>query len=348
MTDSRHLIISDDISDNYTMLMPRNPDKDQRSRLMLMIEWLNANNLHWTNPCLADYRNFLLHEGKRRGGGLAPATVGAHLSTIRGRYASLLRDNRVRDELYRMLPPGASPADRKAMVDEALARLQNAVHPSTAPVPQIEKQDLADSEYLRLSRAQANALMRAPGTNTLVGLRDTAMICLMLCTGIREAELCDLDVSDLRQRLGGELALLVREGKGSKQRLIPYGPLDWALVVADWWMDAAGITQGAVFRGIRRGGKTVYNSRITTRSINRILNKYILSIDGVPRTVNPHDLRRTYARRAYEMGMDVLRIQQNLGHSTTDTTLRYIGTLDADLRRPPELFDPPFTFNNTG
>jgi integrase len=343
MSDNQSHTIIPRSEDNFLMLMPHNPNKDQQSRLVFFVEWLDGNGLRWTNPCLADYRNFLLHEGKRRGeGGLAPATVSAHLATIRGRYAQLLRDNRVRDQLYSMISRNASPADRKAFVDEALARLQNAVHPSAAPVPMIEKQDIADEEYLRLTRSQANALMRAPGTDSLVGLRDTAIICLTLCTGIREAELCGLDVSDLRQRLGGELALLVREGKGGKQRLIPYGPLDWALVVVDWWAQATRIVEEAVFRGIRKGGKSPYPTRITTRSVNRILNKYIISIDGVPRQVKPHDLRRTYARRAYEMGMDVLRIQQNLGHSSTDTTLRYIGTLDADLRRPPEMFDPPF------
>jgi len=109
----------------------------------------------------------------------------------------------------------------------------------------------------------------------------------------------------------------------------------------DWWMQAAGITEKAVFRGVRKGGKSPY----LTRSVNRILSRYPISIDGVPRPVKPHDLRRTYARRAYEMGMDVLRIQQNLGRASTDTTLRYIGTLDADLRRPPEMFDPPFALN---
>ena len=44
-----------------------------------------------------------------------------------------------------------------------------------------------------------------------------------------------LDVGDLRQRLGGELALHVREGKGARERLVPYGDLDWCLAVVDAW-----------------------------------------------------------------------------------------------------------------
>jgi len=55
----------------------------------------------------------------------------------------------------------------------------------------------------------------------------------MLCTGIRARGLSALEVKDLRQELGGELALHAREGKGAVERLIPYGELDWRLVVVD-------------------------------------------------------------------------------------------------------------------
>ena len=48
-----------------------------------------------------------------------------------------------------------------------------------------------------------------------------------------------------------------------------------------------------------------------------------------------HDLRRTYARRLYEAGVDLVALRQNLGHSHSKTTLRCIGVLDADTRRPP-------------
>jgi len=55
--------------------------------------------------------------------------------------------------------------------------------------------------------------------------------------------------------------------------------------------------------------------------------------------VTPHDLRRTYARRLYEGGLDVVAIQQNLGHADLKTTLGYIGTLDADRRRAPAVYN---------
>jgi site-specific recombinase XerD len=96
-------------------------------------------------------------------------------------------------------------------------------------------------------------LIDAPGVDTRPGLRHTALIALMLCTGVREAELSALETQDLRRRLGGELALHIREGKGCKERLIPYGALEWVLAIVDKWMETDGIKDGPVFRSFYKG-----------------------------------------------------------------------------------------------
>jgi site-specific recombinase XerD len=171
-----------------------------------------------------------------------------------------------------------------------------------------------------------------------MGLRDTVVLALMLCTGIREAELCALEVRDLRQRLGGQLALHVRHGKGRKERLIPYGDLDWVLVLIDVWLNKAEITGGPMLRGIYKGGKRVRKTALTVRAINQILDRYPIMIDGQLTAVNPHDLRRTYARQLYEARMDLLAIRDNLGHVDSRTTLEYIGSLDVEQRKPPALY----------
>jgi integrase len=160
----------------------------------------------------------------------------------------------------------------------------------------------------------------------------------MLCTGIREAELSDLEVRDLRQHLGGELALHIREGKGCKERLVPYGELDWVLVVVDTWLAKADIDSGPVFRGLYRGNKTLRPGSLSVRAIQYLLERYPIVVDGDLVTARPHDLRRTYARRLYEAGMAPVEIQQNLGHAELKTTLGYIGTLDVEQRRPPAIY----------
>ncbi len=335
--------------DNHAVLMPRSADKDTLSRLNYFIDWLAFTKRSWLEPDLAAYRDYLLYDririnpntGGEEAATLAPRSVAAHLATIRGRYAALLRDNRVRQAFFDLAPEGGTLADRKAFVDEIAVRLQNVVHPSHAPVEMTTIQDEAESEHLRLTPAQVQELLHAPGTESLRGLRDTAIIALFVCTGIREAELVALDVSDLRQYLGGELALRVRHGKGAKQRLVPYGPLDWCLRNVDRWLSAAKIPGGAVFRGIYKGEKRVRKSGIDARNVNRMLNGYPIDVHGTLRDVKPHDLRRTYARNAYERGMDMERIRQNLGHTTLQTTQGYIGSLDASQRRPPQMFTAP-------
>ena len=54
--------------------------------------------------------------------------------------------------------------------------------------------------------------------------------------------------------------------------------------------------------------------------------------------VQPHDLRRTYARRLYAAGLVPVEIQQNLGHAGLKTTWGYSGTLSAAPRRPPAVY----------
>ncbi len=334
--------------DNYAMLMPANPSKDEKSRLGFYIDWLARTKRSWYQPDLAAYRDYLLFErarvdrqGRRKPATLSAQTVLAHLATIRGRYGALTRSNDMRDRLFELTNPEDSESEQRAMVDEYFIRMMNDVHPATAPVKLIAKQDIADSEHLRLKPYQVSALLSAPGIGNLRGLRDTALMTLMVCTGIRAAEAAALQVDDLRQQLGGELSLRVREGKGAKQRLIPYGPLNWCLMYVDAWLGQAEIKAGFVFRGIRRGGKTVRQTGIGTWTVNDIMNTYSISIDGGLRSVKPHDLRRTYARNAYDYGMDLERIRQNLGHTSLQTTQTYIGELSGRDRHPPNMFTPP-------
>lgn len=302
-----------------------NSDKDVNSRLAQFISWQEGRS-EWWQPDLAAYRDDLIADG------LSAASVSAYLGTVRGVYKKLLISNAVRDLLYRLTDPTLPPSDRKAQVEEMLTRLQNSIHPTAAPVKRTKIQDEADSKHLRLTVDEAERLLNAPNVTVLGGLRDAAVLAVLFCTGIRVDELCNLNVDDLRQITGGELALMVRHGKGDKQRLVPYGELSWCLLLVDAWMGRAKINDGPVFRGMARGN-AVLPDRLTTRSVLRILENYPIIIGGQTVEVKPHDCRRTYARLMYEAGMPVLAISQNLGHKDTKTTLHYIGTLDMSARR---------------
>jgi site-specific recombinase XerD len=330
------------------LLLPADADKDTRSRIGVFAVWLAETRRAWHDPDLAAYRDHLKAKGYHS------ATISAHLSSVRAAYQRLLRNNGLRAAWFdsaraelRALHVDDTPANRKAFVDESHTRLQNAIDPKNSLVEKITSQDKADSAQVRLTRAQAEALLRAPGVTSLSALRDTALIALMLCTGIREAEACALEVDDLRQKLGGELALHIRKGKGSKERLIPYGELAWVLVVLDKWLEAADISEGCVFRSFWRGGQSL-RGPLSVRAVENIVSQYpVVTERGKKLTVHPHDLRRTYARRLYEEGLDLVSISQNLGHASTRTTLLYIGELGADKRRAPGVYSFDLTALNS-
>jgi site-specific recombinase XerD len=315
-------------------LVSQNASKDEKSRLKFYGEWLASRGLQWQDaPKLSEYLKYL--ETER---GLAPATAAAHLGTIRGRYTTMLKNNDIRQMLYSQAPENATADDKKAFVDEYLTQLENSLSDPDAQVKLTKKQDKKHGR--RLSEEQANALIDAPlqqpHSTPLMAIRDAAIIALMLCTGIREAELCALDVEDLRhtdETDAKTTALLVRHGKGDKERFIPYGELIIVLNIVDRWLNAAGITTGAVFRAVHKNGKSVRGTRLTTRAVNKVIARYG---NG---EVQPHDLRRTYARRLYEAGKAVLAIKENLGHSSYETTEKYIGELDLSARTPSMLYN---------
>jgi len=322
------------LSDGSSLLLSgAEKDKHIRSRVTMYLDWANERGSGWLQPRLKDYANYLIEER-----GLSPASVNSYLSTIRSRYTYIMNTESFRSMMYSQMPAGASFADKKSMVDEIERQIEIGISARHSSVKQIVVQDESDRDHIRLTKHQANMLLEAPGTDTLKGLRDTSMLAIALCTGVRVDELRSLDVDDLNHSLNDEPALLVREGKGGKQRLIPYGDSDWCLVVTRFWLDNAGITEGAIFRPFWKGSKRTRDARITTRSIERIVAQYPVSINGDLVQLEPHDLRRTYARLMYESGMDVVAIQQNLGHSNMETTLRYIGDLDAGRRRAPSLY----------
>lgn len=315
---------------DYQPLADLAGSKDQASKIGKFRRWLEMSGGAWHAPDLAAYRDYLLQEHQPS---LSPTSVAVHLATIRSAYNRLLVNKELRPALYALCDPGDPPERQKARVDEIVTRLRDAVSPAAAPLSVPTHQEKPDSRQYRLSRAQAEKLQATPGYQTLRGYRDSALISLLLATGIRAAELCVLDVEDLRQSLRGELALWVRDGKGKKSRLVPYGELSDCLIVVDAWLREAGISSGAVFRGLSWKGGSIKQVRLTSRTVENILGDYPVVVDGREVIVAPHDLRRTYAALQYASGMAIKAIQENLGHSKMETTLAYIGQVDVAERR---------------
>lgn len=320
------------------------------SRLTLFANWLQVSGCPWHEPDFQAYHDFLVSRkrGDTNGNPLPPLTTvsaQSHLSTVRGRYRWLLRQNRFRDMLLYMIQeiyPDESPEFHLMALGDKITRMTNAIQVDIDYQDARIIQDRPDSDFIRLKTSEANRLLASVDTRTLHGKRDKAILALLLATGLRAEELCQLEVSDLRQRLDGELALLVKRGKRNKQRLVPYGELDTCLVVVDTWLQAAGIQDGRVFRALWKPRKQVsgdmdgeqgLRATLTYAGLEHILETYQPVINGQHRLMEAHDYRRTYARLQYEAGVPVEVIQVNLGHESLATTMRYIGEIDGTRRR---------------
>ena len=314
--------------------VPEDAQGARRSSLTMFVQSMTMIGRTWWDPDVAAFSERRLAAGRK------PSTVAKDVSLVQSRYAQLARDNGVREVLYALAAGRCSSlGEMKSVVDEMIIRWRN-VAEDPDPRPQVvQRQDRPDGDELRLTREQAGQLVRSPGVGSLRGLRDTGLLGTALATGLREAELVGLDVRDLRQALDGEPALHVREGKGSKERLVPWGAQGWCLVLLEAWLYRAGIDSGAVFRGLHRGGGSVRPGRLSRRAVALIVNRYPVVVDGQLRTVKVHDLRRSFARLCYDAGVDPAAIQQNLGHADLRTTMAYVGPLDVERRRPPALFE---------
>ncbi len=323
-------------TDNPIPLLPLSSKKNTRDRIQPYLDWLQQTDGNWTQPDLSAYRDHLRQRS------LSESSIGAHLSTIRGQYNRLVKSNALRELMFYWLKNSEkSFVEQKATVDEWITRIENAIHPSAAPLEVITMQD-AQAHY-RMNVEQARSLMDAPGTDTLRGLRDTALICLMLCTGLREEEVSNLDLGDLYKEYEGFAALEIRKGKGNKQRMVLYGDFLWVLDYLRAWADNAGIYEGPVFRGFWKDG-SVRPGRMNKRSIQYVLSKYQIerrnpSTGRVEKYVpTPHDYRYTYAGLAADSGMPLSAIRKQMGHSNERTTEIYTGDKGAAFRKPKDFY----------
>lgn len=174
--------------------------------------------------------------------------------------------------------------------------------------------------------------------------RDMAMLELLYGAGLRAAEICGLSLSqvDLRRRT---LRVI---GKGSKERLIPYGHKAEAALEA-WLPCREALLQKAkapseddleaLFLN-QRGG------RLSTRGLRRRLHRRVEEL-GLGRRITPHMLRHAFATHLLDGGADLRSIQTLLGHASLSTTERYTEVSVEHLRRVLDSAHP-LNRGNTG
>jgi integrase len=221
---------------------------------------------------------------------LSPSTINVRLSAVRKMVGEARRNNMIGSE------EAASLTD----------------------VPNIRQKGTRLGNWL--TREQAKELLAVPDRSTLKGKRDYVILALLVGCALRRNELAELDVETIQQR-EGRWVLADLEGKGRRIRTVAI-PI-WVKQGINAWMTAAGIEDGRLLRSISKSGKLNRDS-LSDWAVWSVVEQSAKQIGIEP--FGAHDLRRTCAKLCRKNGGDLEQIKFLLGHSSIQTTERYLGS----------------------
>lgn len=249
--------------------------------------------------------------------GLNKAAINAHVAALRAQGVSASSINQRLTAIRKL----ALEAADNGLIDHATAQAIG-----RAEGVRVEGKRLGNW----LSKEQAQGLINSPDIQTVKGVRDRAVLAVLLGCGLRREECAGLTVEHIQQR-EGRWVIVDLVGKRSKTRSVPMP--SWTKAAVDAWCKVAGITSGALFVSIRKGGH-VQATGMTAQAIWLIVEESAKQI-GVK--VAPHDLRRTFAKLAHKGSAPIDQIQLSLGHASIQTTERYLGVQQDLVSAPCDL-----------
>lgn len=168
-----------------------------------------------------------------------------------------------------------------------------------------------------LTPDEVEAVFAAPNTSKLLGLRDRAILEVLYATGMRRAELCQLRTFDVDYK---RLLIMVRKGKGRKDRIVPAGErsIMWLRAYRDNCRPQLSVGAGgpdALFLNLR--GKPLKPVKLSERIASWV------RASGINKRGSCHLFRHAAATHMLENGADIRFIQEMLGHESLDTTQIY-------------------------
>lgn len=258
---------------------------------------------------LAQFHAYLAPADPKTGKRKEPALAQIDHITIREWLATLHSANKKKSSVARKL--AALRTFFQFLVREGVVELNAAKLVST---PRQEKR-----LPKHLSIEDAIRFIETPDIETALGQRDRAMLELMYATGVRVSELTKLSLHDIDFKN----KLIRVTGKRRKERIIPFGDpageaLRTYLEIRDHFLSNAPISDrdpSALFLNYQ-------GTRITTRSVGRMVEKYIRVCAGM-HDISPHALRHSFATHLLDSGADLRDIQELLGHARLSTTQIY-------------------------
>ncbi|NOZ38518.1 MAG: site-specific tyrosine recombinase XerD [Gammaproteobacteria bacterium] len=183
-----------------------------------------------------------------------------------------------------------------------------------------------------LSETDVEALLAAPDTSTVLGLRDRCMLEVLYACGLRVSELIGLELAEVNLRQG----VLRINGKGDKQRLVPLG--DEAI---DWLEKYQDEARPRLLTG--RQCEVLFVSRrgqgMSRQAFWQLIKRYA-GPAGIDKRLSPHTLRHAFATHLLNNGADLRVVQMLLGHSDLSTTQIYTHVAKARLKILHEAHHP--------
>ena len=203
----------------------------------------------------------------------------------------------------------------------AEAKLRGMIAVNPAEHIRLFKTGNQETTHTALTKEQARELLDTINQNRIIGLRDYALLLLLIKTGLRRFEAAALTLGDIRQEQGHHIAM-IRHGKGDKRRLVKL-PIDLKRAIDDYLKAVGNVGKPddyPLFVQFRKGDHP-NNKPLSGTAIERLVIDLGQKI-GVP-TLTPHGLRATFVTLALEAGATIHQVQYAAGHSDPRTTERY-------------------------
>lgn len=199
------------------------------------------------------------------------------------------------------------------------------------PLAQHKSPKIGKSLPKDLSEADVEALIHAPDTNTILGLRDRAMFEVLYASGLRVSELITLETERLNLKQG----FIRIKGKGNKERLVPLG-----LTARDWLEKYLTESRPQLYKSSINYVFLTQNGGVMSRqNFWYIIKRYAL-IANIITPISPHTLRHAFATHLLNHGADLRVVQMLLGHSDLSTTQIYTHVAQIRMQQLHEKFHP--------
>jgi integrase len=162
--------------------------------------------------------------------------------------------------------------------------------------------------------------------DTLIGRRDRAILLIGFAAALRRSELSELQLADLELHPDG-LILHIRRSKTDQESAgaeipVPRGGKLRPVEALEAWLGGAEITEGPVFRSIRKGGR-VSGNRLSGNAIAEIVKRYAGAAGLDPVLFSGHSLRAGFVTSALEHGADIFKVMDVTRHKRVETLKGY-------------------------